>query len=301
MQRVLSMDPHFKIELTCDVPDIMNEEIVIEDNGVEVATEEVEAASEEMEFLERDEGHVVVGEEVAYVEEEEEEEDLLDPDWYYEEAYIADGEDLSDKAGRSILDAGNTDLQTAIDLAKFSEQGKESSSRPNSSPQRYIILQYPLKSSSSSPKSNSKREAHHSYSSGSASSGADLDLVNVYGKPKLSYAAMITEVIRSAPKQRLTLNEIYLAISSRYPYYKMDSKNWQNSIRHNLSLNHSFVKIPRPENKGRGHFWTIDYSKDKSPAKAGGKMNSSQEFITPNHHSKYHKKYHIFNVSPSTV
>ena len=78
-------------------------------------------------------------------------------------------------------------------------------------------------------------------------------------KPRMSYAQLIAEALINAPDGMLTLSEIYLAISGRHPYYKMEARNWQNSIRHNLTLNKSFTKVPRmSSSEGRGSYWKLE-------------------------------------------
>ncbi|XP_054711152.1 forkhead box protein D2-like [Uloborus diversus] len=78
-------------------------------------------------------------------------------------------------------------------------------------------------------------------------------------KPPYSYIALIVMAIQSSPTKRLTLNEIYQYLQNRFQFFRGQYQGWKNSVRHNLSLNDCFIKLPKGLGRpGKGHYWTID-------------------------------------------
>lgn len=104
-------------------------------------------------------------------------------------------------------------------------------------------------------------------------------------KPPLSYAILIAQAILSSSDQKLTLANIYAWIQENYAFYRFAASGWQNSIRHNLSLNQAFQKVPRrTDEPGKGMKWQIapDYLEEYTKKIQKGSVSKTNKVLSPN-------------------
>ncbi|VDN33566.1 unnamed protein product [Dibothriocephalus latus] len=60
---------------------------------------------------------------------------------------------------------------------------------------------------------------------------------------------MIAMAIQASPTKRCTLSEIYQFLHSKFTFFRGAYTGWKNSVRHNLSLNEVFIKLPKGESR----------------------------------------------------
>ena len=79
-------------------------------------------------------------------------------------------------------------------------------------------------------------------------------------KPPAPYSTLITQAILSKPYGVISVAEIYEFVYTNYDYFKRVKTGWRNSIRHNLSINPAFEKVPKSRTPfgGKGTVWRIN-------------------------------------------
>jgi hypothetical protein len=80
-------------------------------------------------------------------------------------------------------------------------------------------------------------------------------------KPNLFFPQLIAEALLNSPDSALVISDIFKSISTRHPYYKLENKTWQNTVRCTLTTNVNFTKTS--DTKGNKH-WTLTFSKNPS-------------------------------------
>jgi len=100
-----------------------------------------------------------------------------------------------------------------------------------------------------------------STSTGTTRSAISAGPTRKHEKPPYSYIALIVMAIQASPVKRCTLSDIYAFLQQKFPFFRGSYHGWKNSVRHNLSLNECFIKLPKGLGRpGKGHYWTIDPS-----------------------------------------
>ncbi len=116
-------------------------------------------------------------------------------------------------------------------------------------------------------------------------------------KPPYSYIALIAMAISQSPNKMLTLGEICDYIITQFSYYRKRWPTWQNSIRHNLSLNDCFIKVPREYgSSGKGNFWKL-HPASSEMFKNGSFLRRRYRFL----HQLPPKPYSDVMTSPNSI
>ncbi|KAL8730967.1 MAG: hypothetical protein Q9181_004480 [Wetmoreana brouardii] len=98
---------------------------------------------------------------------------------------------------------------------------------------------------------------------------------SISGEP---YAQLIGRALKSAPGHKMVLKDIYRWFEKNTNKARSGSKGWQNSIRHNLSMNGGFRKVdqdPPTDDSKRGFIWVLEPSAFREGVKSTTRYRKS--------------------------
>lgn len=101
-----------------------------------------------------------------------------------------------------------------------------------------------------------------------------------YEKPKTPLPTILEELIQTSPFGQLDVQEIYIELRARYPYFRVHAEPqvWQNRVRNCLSTSSQFKKVAKPCAK-RASFWTVVPKSQRSPpAKKRRRVDSGAHY-----------------------
>ncbi|OSC98720.1 hypothetical protein PYCCODRAFT_1470861 [Trametes coccinea BRFM310] len=166
-----------------------------------------------------------------------------------------------DSPSPSSQSSGNRARSPSVDITTYSPPSSLPSdspppiSMPTAAPKAAPLPEVSLPNSNTIPhlKSNSKKRKK------SDAPPPPLPPPEVMPpKPPLTYAQLCYRAIK-ALGGKASLQEICQWIKDTYDWYKYCSKDWESSVRHNLSSNVGFKKLLRgKDEKGKGALWTVD-------------------------------------------
>ncbi|KIP07722.1 hypothetical protein PHLGIDRAFT_89212 [Phlebiopsis gigantea 11061_1 CR5-6] len=174
---------------------------------------------------------------------------------------------------------------TSLDVTSISPP---SSIPPNSPPVTAVAVasppkKIPLLSEPSLPNSNSiaRFKSNKKRKKSDADAFPRVKPEVMPPKPQYTYAQLCYRAIKGLDG-RASLQDICQWIQDHYEWYKYCDKDWESSVRHNLSSSRAFKKVERgPDEKGKGALWSVDpqhehtfeeqEARKQAEAKAGGK------------------------------
>ncbi|KAH9850089.1 hypothetical protein C2E23DRAFT_870294 [Lenzites betulinus] len=155
-----------------------------------------------------------------------------------------------DSPSPSSQSSGNRARSPSVDITSYSPPSSLPSDSPPPASIPAAAVKIPPLPESSLPNSNAIPHLN--------TSTAPTTPEVMPAKPPLTYAQLCYRAIK-ALGGKASLQEICQWIKDNHDWYKYCSKDWESSVRHNLSSNVGFKKHLRSkEEKGKGALWMVD-------------------------------------------